>query len=129
MACYNGKNGALSVDGTNVAQLTSWSISESVDTTECTYMGANWKEFHAGIPSWEGSAEAIFADDATTGYVNGVAIGTTVALIAYPAEGVGVSFTGNAVVTSVETSSSMDDVVRVSLALQGTGELVKDFTV
>lgn len=129
MACYNGKNGALSVDGTNVAQLSSWNISESVDATECTYMGAEWKEFHAGIPSWEGTAEAIFADDATSGYASGVTIGSTVALVAYPADGVAVSYTGSAIVTGVETAASMDDVVRVSLSFQGTGPLTTDFTV
>ena len=35
MACYAGKDGALSVGGTNVAMLTAWNVTQSAETLEC----------------------------------------------------------------------------------------------
>ena len=64
--CYAGKDGALSVDGTNIASLTSWSITQSAETLECASMGSTWKEHKSGLLSWEGSAEANFMDDTAT---------------------------------------------------------------
>jgi predicted secreted protein len=129
MSCYNGRNGALSVGGTNIAQLTAWTVSESADTIECSYMGQDWKMFKSGISMWEGSAEAVFADAGTALSAATLTVGTEVALVFYPDEGVAISYTGNAIVTSIETSADMEDVVRVSVAFQGTGALTKDLTV
>ena len=66
MACYAGKDGALSIGGTNVAMLTSWNVTQSAETLECAYMGVDWKDYKAGLRSWEGSADANFTDDAAT---------------------------------------------------------------
>ena len=41
MACYAGKDGALSIGGTNVAMLTSWNVTQSAETLECAYMGVD----------------------------------------------------------------------------------------
>ncbi len=62
-----GKSGALSVDdgATNVAQLVSWTITQSADTVEASYMGEDWKCSKPGMFSWEGSAEAVFDTTAT----------------------------------------------------------------
>lgn len=125
-SCYNGKNGALSVDGTNVAQLTSWTITENVDTVECTHMGANWKDYVAGIREWEGSFEAVY-DGADQGLTSALATGSTVAIIAYPESGdTDHSFGGSAIITSIEHTAEMDDVVRVTGSFTGTGALTVD---
>ena len=124
--CYNGKNGALSVNGTNVAQLTSWTITENVDTVECTHMGATWKDYVPGIREWEGSFEAIY-DGADQGLASALATGSTVAIVAYPADGDSLhKFSGNAIVTSIEHSADMEDVIRVSGSFTGTGALTVD---
>ncbi len=127
--CYSGKDGALSVDGTNVAMLQSWNVSQSAETLECSFMGSEWKENKAGLKSWEGSAEAYFADDTATQAGNEITIGSTVALIFYPEEGTAMSFTGNAVVTSIENSASVGDIQTVSLSFTGSGPLVTDITI
>ena len=137
--CYSGKDGALSIDGTNVAMLTSWDVSQAAEVLECAYMGSTWKENKTGLLSWEGSAEANFTDTtADPANANNLAFGTpagaipvgaTVALVFYPnAADTDVSFTGNAVVTSVENSASLGDVQTVSLSFTGTGALVTDLT-
>ena len=129
MSCYAGKDGALSVNGTNIASLTSWSVSQSAEVLECASMGSTWKEHKSGLLSWEGSADANFMDSTATQAANEIAVGTTVALIFYPdASQSGMSFTGNAVVTAIENSASLGDVQTVSLSFSGTGQLATDLT-
>lgn len=119
MTCISGKNGALSVDGgtTNVAQLTSWTITQSAETIEASYMGEDWKCVKPGMFSWEGSAEAVF--DTTEVYPT---IGAVVNLVAYEATGV-TTYTGTAIVTSIEVSAGVEDMITASLAFTGDGEL------
>ena len=126
--CYAGKDGALSVDGTNIASLTSWSITQSAETLECASMGSTWKEHKSGLLSWEGSAEANFMDDTATQAANEITVGTTVALIFYPDTGTTLSFTGNAVVTSIENGAALGSVQTVSLSFSGSGALTTDLT-
>lgn len=130
--CYSGKDGALAVGGTNVAMLTSWSVSQSAETLECTSMGGNgWKDYKDGLKSWEGSAEANFANStAEVDNANAlVTVGSTVVLTFYPdAADTGVSFAGSAIVTSVENGASLGDIQAVSLSFTGTGALVTDLT-
>ena len=66
MACYAGKDGALSVDGTNIASLTSWNVTQNAEVLECAAMGSTWKEHKTGLLSLEGSCEANFEDDSAT---------------------------------------------------------------
>jgi hypothetical protein len=119
MACISGKNGALSVDGgtTNIAQLTAWTITQNAETIEASYMGATWKCVEPGMAGWEGSAEAVF--DTTEVYP---IIGTVVSLVAYEIAGTS-TYAGDAVVTSLETSVGVEDMITASLSFTGTGAL------
>jgi len=119
MACISGKNGALSVDGgsTNVAQLTAWTITQNAETIEASYMGADWKCIKPGMASWEGTAEAVF--DTTEVYP---VIGAEVSLVAYEIAGT-TTYSGNAIVTSVETAVGVEDMITTSLSFTGDGQL------
>tara|TARA_R110001606_G_scaffold24725_1_gene81486 strand:+ start:5530 stop:5919 length:390 start_codon:yes stop_codon:yes gene_type:complete len=129
MACYAGKDGALSIGGTNVAMLTAWNVSQSAETLECAYMGSVWKENKAGLLAWEGSADANFTDDATSGAANAFTVGSEVSLVFYPVNGGTMGFTGTAIVTSIDNDASLGDVQTVSLSFTGTGALATDITV
>ena len=129
MTCYAGKDGALSVGGTNIAMLTAWNVSQAAETLECAYMGSTWKDHKAGLLSWEGSADANFTDDTATQAANEVVVGSEVALVFYPdAADTSLSFTGTAIVTSIDNSASLGDVQTVSLSFMGTGALATDIT-
>jgi len=119
MACISGKNGALSVDGgsTNVAQLTAWTITQNAETIEASYMGADWKCIKPGMSSWEGTAEAVF--DTTEVYP---VIGAVVDLVAYEIAGT-TTYSGSAIVTSLETSVGVEDMITASLSFTGDGPL------
>jgi len=129
MSCYAGKDGALSVGGTNIASLTSWSVSQNAEVLECAAMGSTWKEHKSGLLSWEGSADANFQDSTATQAANEITVGSPVALIFYPDAAQAMSFTGNAIVTAIENSASLGDVQTVSLSFSGTGALVTDIIV
>ena len=129
MACYAGKDGALSVGGTNVAMLTSWNVTQSAETLECAYMGVDWKDYKAGLRSWEGSADANFTDDTATQAMNEIVVGTEVAVVFYPVAAGNMSFTGTAIVTSIDNNVALGDVQTVSLSLTGSGELTTALTV
>ncbi len=128
MACYAGKDGALSVGGVNIAMLTAWNVSQSAETLECAYMGSVWKENKAGLLAWEGSADANFTDDSATQAANEITVGAEVALVFYPVSGGTLSFSGNAIVTSIDNDASLGDVQTVSLSFTGTGALATDIT-
>lgn len=121
MACLSGKNGALSLGGTNVAQLTSWTITQNAEVIEATHMRAsgtpNWMCKTAGALSWEGSAEALF--DTTATYPT---IGDEVALIAYEVDTT-TSYSGEAIITSIETVAGVEDMITVAFSFTGTGTL------
>jgi predicted secreted protein len=123
MACLSGKNGALSVDNgvSNVAQLTSWTITQNAEVIEATHMRAsgtpNWMCKTAGALSWEGSAEALF--DTTETYPT---IGAEVQLIAYEADST-TTYTGDAIITSIETVAGVEDMMTVAISFTGTGSL------
>jgi len=129
MTCYAGKDGALSVGGTNVAMLTAWNVTQSAETLECAYMGVDWKDYKAGLRSWEGSADANFTDNTATQAMNEIVVGTEVAVVFYPVAAGNMSFTGTAIVTSIDNNVALGDVQTVSLSLTGTGSLVTDITV
>ncbi len=130
--CYSGKDGALSIGGTNVAMLTSWNLTQNAEVLECAYMGSTWKEHKTGLLSWEGSCEANFTDstaDGNNANARAGLVGSQVALIFYPdASDTAVSFAGNAVVTSIENGAAIGDVQTVSLSFTGTGSLTSDLT-
>ena len=128
MACYAGKDGALKVGATNIAMLTSWTVTQSAETLECAFMGSTWKEFKAGLLSWEGSADANFTDDSATQAANEVVVGSEVTVVFYPVDLGAMSFTGTAIVTSIDNNASLGDVQTVSLSFTGTGALVTDIT-
>lgn len=129
MTCYAGKDGALSVGGTNVAMLTAWNVTQSAETLECAYMGVDWKDYKAGLRSWEGSADANFTDDTATQAMNEIVVGTEVAVVFYPVAAGNMSFTGTAIVTSIDNNVALGDVQTVSLSLTGSGELTTALTV
>lgn len=124
--CYTGKDGALHLGGTAVAQLTSWTVTQNVDTIECTHMGQSWKDYKVGIKEWEASFEAIYSGT-KQGLSANLEVGAEYALIAYPESGdTDHSASGNVILTSVEVTAELDDVIRVSVTAVGTGTLTFD---
>lgn len=125
MACYAGKLGVVSVGGTDVAEVKSWSLSESSDTGECTAMGDDYRKFLPTLKTWEGSMDVVW--DKQESDADLAVGGDEVAIIVYP-QTTGDAFFGNIIVSSYEVSAEMNDVIAATLSFTGTGALTRTLT-
>jgi len=135
MATYAGQAGALHFNtavgqstGTNVTEVTSWSISSEANVLETSAMGDTFRTFSTGLKTWEGSADIIWTDSADSGSVDTLfQVGDTGTIFCYPlASDTDMVIKGDVVVTSIEYTQDLEDVMRASVSLQGTGTLTVD---
>jgi|TARA_Y100000296_G_scaffold79412_1_gene103306 hypothetical protein len=119
MAVIKGKNGTVSADSSNIALVTSWSVSQEADVLETSAMGSTNKTYVGSLTGWSGSVECWL--DSTGGQQSAMPIGTEVTLVLDTVDGL--AYTGDAIITGSNASSGMSDVVSVSFDFQGTGAL------
>ena len=124
MACYAGKNGVLKTGGSAIAQLTSYTITENADTSECSHFdSAGYRTYVATFNSWDGSADLVWDRQDGT-----LVVGSTYTLDVYP-EGDDTAtdwkISGSVIVTSFEISGETESHVTASVSLQGTGALTR----
>lgn len=127
MATYKGTDGAVTVGATGaVANVKSFSIDASAATVETTAMGSSVATHLPTITSWTGSADVNWDPTDADGQVAldvgaVVTIKFTPVVTASPASDV--YYSGSAIVTGHNRSSSHDGVVEASITLQGSGAL------
>ncbi len=120
MAILKGKDGTVSIGGSSVGDVSSWSVSIETDTLETTAMGtAGWKTHVGSLQSWSGSVELYLADNAS---VSGYTAGTDAAVVLTDGTS-GNTYTGTAIVTSVSVDVGVADLVTMTLDLTGDGAL------
>ena len=134
MAVYHGSAGALSVGGTTIAQVQEWSVTHNAEMVETTSLGnntSNARTFSKGLESFEGSAEVIMVSDGTTGFrdfntdlQSGAEV--TATFFVDSSSGTDVELSGLVLISSVETTTTFDDVARMSVTFTGTGNLTID---
>jgi len=127
MACVAGKDGVLKAAGSAIAQLTSYTITENADTTECSHFDTGgWREFRTTMRSFDGSADFVWNRQD-----GDLVVGTEYALEVYP-EGEGANvwkISGSVIVTSIEITAETEGNVEGSVSFQGTGALTRAETV
>jgi hypothetical protein len=126
-----GKSGVLSLEAVDVAQITSYSLTETAETAETTSFGTGTTSSRthvATLKSWEGSLDLIYdKQDISTNYLR-PGVGDTTAetdyiqMILYP-EGTGANLSGNIIITSFEMTGETADVVQATVNFTGTGDL------
>jgi|15BtaG_2_1085339.scaffolds.fasta_scaffold16778_4 predicted secreted protein len=124
MSCFAGKNGVITADGSAIAQLTSYTINENADTSECTHFdSADYRSYRTTFKSWDGSCDLVW--DRQDG---DLVVGNEYALIVYP-EGNDTStdwkISGTIIITSFEISAATEDNVTASCSFQGNGVLAR----
>ena len=125
MANHTGVDGAVSIGGSTVAELMSFSIEESAGTIPNHTLGSAATSFAAGRTSWSGSIECNWDETDTTGQ-GAMTVGATISVIFYP-EGetsADVTYTGTAIISSVSKSVSDESIISKSFSLTGSGPLV-----
>jgi predicted secreted protein len=127
MTTYTGQNGTLRNSTNAIAELRNFEIDIQADTVEDTVMGDTWKTNKAMQKSWTASVECFY--DHTSAPQNGFAVGSIIALQAYPMSIAGATgnaqLVGSAIVTGRTIKSMHDGLVEISLSLLGDGALVE----
>ena len=124
MATFTGKAGVVQTGSNALAEVRSYSITQTGDTTESTSMGDSAKTFEATLTEFSGSVDLFFDDTDSSGQVS-LTIGSSFTLNLAP-EGTGsgsYKLSGSAIVTDITRSASHDGLVEMSIAFQGTGAL------
>ena len=131
MATLTGNNGAITLNGNNVAAVRNFSIEMTADTIETSVMGTDVRTYVSGMSQFSGSADVYFdaADfdtyettfNPTTGLVGAAGVAVKFYIEQNYASTSDYAFTGNVIVTGYTVNSSLDGLVEASISFQGTG--------
>lgn len=124
MATHTGSEGTVKVGANTIAEIRSYSIEQTADTTEDTTMGDAWRTHKTTLKSWSGTVD-VYWDETDTNGQSALVVGAEVTANFYP-EGstTGDAYlTGTAIVTGKTVSASFDGMVESTITLQGTGAL------
>lgn len=130
MATLTGNNGAITLNGNNVAAVRSFSVEISADTIETSTMGTDVRTYVRGLSTFSGSADVYFdaADfdtyettfNPTTGLVGASGVAVKLFIEQNYSGTSDYAFTGNVIVTGYTVNSSFDGMVEASISFQGT---------
>lgn len=124
MATHAGSEGTVKVGANAIAEIRSFSVSETADTIEDTTMGDAARTYKPSLKSFNGSLDVYWDESDTTGQ-GALTVGSEVTIGFYP-EGTTTGdkyYTGSAIVTGLTVNSSFDGMVEASITIQGTGAL------
>lgn len=124
MATHTGSEGTVKVGSNAIAEIRSYSVEETADTTEDTTMGDSYRTHKTTLKSWSGSVDVFWDETDTNGQV-ALVVGSEVTVNFYP-EGSTTGdkyLSGTAIVTGHSVTASFDGMVEASFTLQGTGAL------
>ena len=131
MATLTGNNGAITLNGNNIAAVRSFSVEMTADTIETSVMGTDVRTYVSGMSTFSGSADVYFdaADfdtyettlNPTTGLVGASGVAVKFYIEQNYSSTSDYAFTGNVIVTGYTVNSSMDGMVEASISFQGTG--------
>lgn len=135
MATITGNNGKITLAGTQVLNVKTYSCDIKADTIETTSMGIDARTYLKGLSSWSGSADVLVDTANLTGGANAIAtliatggaVGDSSIACVFYLDSVGSpsgkNFAGNAIVTGFNVKSSMDGMVEGTISFQGSGSL------
>lgn len=124
MATHEGSEGTVKIGANAIAEIRSFSLTETADTLEDTTMGDTARTFLSSLTGWSGSIDVFWDETDTSGQVACTA-GAEITLNVYP-EGAASTAkykSGSAIVTGVDINSSFDGMVEATINVQGTGAL------
>lgn len=124
MANHSGSEGTVHVGTNAVAEIRSYSITQTSDTIEDTSMGDTSRTYKPSLKSFSGSVD-VFWDESDTNGQSALSVGSEVTIKFYP-EGATTGdayLYGSAIVTGKTINASYDGMVESSITIQGTGAL------
>tara|TARA_R100001460_G_scaffold36010_2_gene69233 strand:+ start:1481 stop:1870 length:390 start_codon:yes stop_codon:yes gene_type:complete len=124
MAVFTGKAGVVQTSSNDIAEVRSYSITESGDTTESTAMGDSAKSYEPTLTEFSGSIDLFFDDTDTSGQVS-LTVGSEFTLNLGP-EGTSTGkykLSGTGIVTEKTITAAHDGLVEMTIGFQGDGAL------
>jgi len=123
MATHHGKEGVVTVGGTAMGEVTSFTLETTGDVVEDTALTDGTKSFVAGRTSFSGTIEMHF--DETDSQQETLIAGSSIAFVLLPEgnDSGDASYSGTGIVTGMSINNSMDAIVSRSVTFQGTGAL------
>ena len=120
MATHHGKEGVVTVGGTGVGELTSFTLETTGDVVEDTALTDATKSFVAGRTSFSGTLEMHF--DETDSPQTTLVAGASISFVLLPEGNASGdrSFTGTGIVTGMSVNNSMDAIISRTVTFQGT---------
>lgn len=133
MAAINGHAGLVTIGGTTLAQVTSYTLDTVNDTAETSTIGGGGdRTYVSTMQSFSGSIDFILEGGAETPQFDSIAQldvadnnGASVTFELHPegdASG-NIKYSGNGIVTGVSYTSTPDSLVTGTVTFQGTGAL------
>lgn len=126
MANHTGSEGTVHVGTTAIAEIRSYSVTETADTIEDTTMGDTSRTYKSSLKAFTGSVD-VYWDETDTSGQQALSVGSEVTIKFYP-EGAATGdtfYSGSAIVTGLTINGSFDGMVEASITLQGNGALTK----
>jgi hypothetical protein len=126
MANHTGQAGLVKLGTDIVGSVTGFSLDTTGDVIESSNLGSTARSYMAGRTSFTASVDANFDEADTSGQL-ALTVGSTVALKLYPegADSGDYYWSGSAIVTGESHSVTLDDLIKSSMTLQGTGVLTR----
>ena len=123
MATHHGKEGVVTVAGTAVGELTSFTLETTGDVIEDTELSDGTKSFVTGRTSFSGTLEMNF--DETNTEQEALLAGASISFVLLPEGNTAgdASYTGTGIVTGMSINNSMDAIISRTVTFQGTGAL------
>jgi len=124
MATHKGSEGTVKSGANAIAEIRSYTITETADTLEDTTMGDASRTYLASLKTFTGSIECFWDETDTNGQLT-LDPGATVTINVYP-EGSSTGdkyYSGSVIITERSVTASFDGMVEASFSFQGTGAL------
>jgi hypothetical protein len=124
MATHKGSEGTVKSGANAIAEIRSYTITETADVLEDTSMGDSSRTYLASLKTFTGSIECFWDETDTNGQLT-LDVGATVTINIYPEGSTSgdTYYTGSVIITEKSITASFDGMVEASFSFQGTGAL------
>lgn len=124
MATHRGSEGTVKSGANAIAEIRSYTITETADVLEDTTMGDASRTYLASLKTFTGSLECYWDETDTNGQLT-LDVGSPVTINIYPEGSTSgdTYYTGSVIITEKSITASFDGMVEASFSFQGTGAL------
>jgi hypothetical protein len=124
MATHKGSEGTVKSGANAIAEIRSYTITETADVLEDTTLGDASRTYLASLKTFTGSIECFWDETDTNGQLT-LDVGSTVTINIYPEGSTSgdTYYTGSVIITEKSITASFDGMVEASFSFQGTGAL------